>query len=76
MTKPSSSSPPSRDEFIDLIKDAGSSDEVFFGYPVKEDGLYLQQDPKEFADLCHFLAHDVKRAELSLDLGIASGGQT
>ena len=58
------------------IKEQGSSDEEFFGYPVKEDGLYLQQDPQEFADLLHFLGAEVKSCDLMMDIGIASGGQT
>lgn len=67
---------PSLPEMVELIKEAGSSVEWFFGYPVKENGLYLQQDPEEFAAFVHFMATHVGSAELSLDLGIASGGQT
>lgn len=67
---------PSLAEFENLVREAGSSDESFFGYPTKEDGLHLQQDPGEFAAFVHYMATQVPAAELSLDLGIASGGQT
>lgn len=67
---------PSRDEMVELVKAAGSSAEWFFGYPEVEDGLYLQQDPEEFADFVHFMASHVGSAKMTLDLGIASGGQT
>lgn len=63
-------------EFESLVRSAGSSDEAFFGYPVKEDGLHLQQDPGEFAGFVHFMATQVPAASLTLDIGIASGGQT
>jgi len=58
------------------VINAGASQEEFFGYPVKTDGLYLQQDPEEFGALVHFLATQAKPAALSMDIGIASGGQT
>ena len=64
------------EELKKIIKEQGSSEEQFFGYPVKEDGLYLQQDPQEFADLVHFLNAEVGSVDTMLDLGIASGGQT
>jgi hypothetical protein len=67
---------PTRDELINIIKAAGSSHEGFFRYPIRTDGLYLQQDPREFADFVHFMATEVGSADLTLDLGIASGGQT
>jgi Methyltransferase domain len=67
---------PSREDLVALVKEAGSSDERFFRYPVKNDGLYLQQDPEEFAAFVHFMAAEVGHADLTLDLGIASGGQT
>ncbi len=67
---------PSRDQLVDIIKAAGSSHEGFFRYPIRKDGLYLQQDPEEFADFVHFMATEVGSADLTLDLGIASGGQT
>ncbi len=63
-------------DFVELIKSQGASDEAFFGYPVLESGLYLQQDPHEFASLMDFVANELQSAELTLDLGIASGGQT
>ncbi|MBA4781980.1 MAG: class I SAM-dependent methyltransferase [Rhizobiales bacterium] len=65
-----------KQDFIEIIKAQGSSDETFFGYPMREDGLYLQQDPDEFAALMDFVANEVREASLTLDLGIASGGQT
>jgi hypothetical protein len=65
---------PSRDELIKIVEASGSSNEKFFGYPVKTDGLYLQQDPEEFAAFVHFMATKVGSATLSMDIGVASGG--
>nr|WP_319388766.1 class I SAM-dependent methyltransferase [uncultured Cohaesibacter sp.] len=76
MTNASQMTEQSLSYYIDLVKKQGSGDEVFFGYPVIENGLYLQQDPCEFAALTKFLAEEVRSADLTLDLGIASGGQT
>lgn len=76
MTNASQAGDKSLAEYVELIKAQGSGDEAFFGYPIIEDGLYLQQDPFEFAALTKFLAEEVKFAELTLDIGIASGGQT
>lgn len=67
---------PSRAEFVDLIRAAGSSQEEYFRYPIRQDGLWLQQDPEEFAAFVHFMATEVGSADLSIDIGIASGGQT
>lgn len=67
---------PSIPELVDRIKSSGSSDERFFGYPPREGGLFLQQDPLEFAQFVHFMASQYGSADLTLDLGIASGGQT
>ncbi len=67
---------PSRDEIVTAIEAAGSGDAGFFGYPEREDGLYLQQDAEEYADFVHFMATRVPACELSLEIGIASGGQT
>jgi hypothetical protein len=67
---------PSIPELVDRIKASGSSDERFFGYPPREGGLFLQQDPLEFAQFVHFMANQYGSADLTLDLGIASGGQT
>ena len=36
---------PSIPELVERIKESGSSDERFFGYPPREGGLFLQQDP-------------------------------
>lgn len=47
---------PPRAELIDRIRAAGSGDLKHFGYPVREDGLYLQQDPPEFADFVSYMA--------------------
>ena len=71
-TKPT----PTRDELIRTIELAGSSEEAYFGFPERPDGLYLQQDPEEFAAFVHFMATKAPPAQLSLDIGIASGGQT
>jgi hypothetical protein len=67
---------PSKEELVAIIEAAGSSDLEYFGFPVRPDGLYLQQDPEEFAALVHFIATKVPPAKISLDIGIASGGQT
>lgn len=67
---------PSLSKMVEIVKEAGSGGEWFFGFPEKEDGLFLQQDPEEFAAFVHFMANKVGSCELSLDLGIASGGQT
>lgn len=66
---------PSRDNLIEIIRESGSSHQSFFHYPIKEDGLYLQQNPEEFADFIRFLAMHLGSVELSLDIGVASGGQ-
>ena len=67
---------PSLADMIQAVRAAGSSHEEFFGYPVREDGLYLQQDPTEYASFVHFMATEVPAADLTLEIGIASGGQT
>lgn len=71
-----SDSVPSKVDIGALIREAGSSDASFFGYPEKEDGLFLQQDLGEFSAFVHYMATQVPAADLTLDLGIASGGQT
>lgn len=67
---------PSRDELVKIIESSGSGEAEFFGYPEKKDGLYLQQDPEEFAAFVHFMATKVPPAALSMDIGVASGGQS
>jgi hypothetical protein len=67
---------PSRQELVEIVEASGSSVEDVFGFPERPDGLYLQQDPEEFAAFVHFMATKAPPAELSLDIGIASGGQT
>ena len=67
---------PGVSQMMDLFRAAGSSHPDFFGYPTVEGGLFLQQDPTEFAQFVHFMATERRTADLSLDLGIASGGQT
>ena len=67
---------PSIPELVERIKGAGSSEARFFGYPIREDGLYLPQDPLEFAQFVHFMATEYRTADLTLDIGIAAGGQT
>lgn len=69
-------STPSVSEFIKLIEQAGSGNAEFFGYPEVSGGLFLQQDPEEFANFVHFMATKVRSAKLTMDIGIASGGQT
>ncbi len=66
----------SRDELIQAIRTCGSDDEEFFGYPVLEDGLFLQQDPDEYADFVHYMASECPPSRLSIEIGVASGGQT
>ncbi|MBV9835759.1 MAG: class I SAM-dependent methyltransferase [Alphaproteobacteria bacterium] len=61
---------------MERIRASGSGDFDHFGYPVREDGLYLQQDPAEFADFVSYMATHAQPAELSLDIGVAGGGQT
>lgn len=63
-------------ELMQAIRACGSDNEAYFGYPVKEDGLYLQQDPDEFASFVEFLATKCPPSELSIDVGIAAGGNT
>lgn len=67
---------PSRDDLVKAVEAAGAAHAEFFGYPVREDGLYLQQDPEEYADFVHFMATKVPSAEMTMEIGIASGGQT
>ncbi|MEH6547350.1 MAG: class I SAM-dependent methyltransferase [Sneathiella sp.] len=66
----------SRDQIKQAVIEAGSSDEGFFHFPVTENGLYLQQDPDEYADFVHYMATELPPSKFSLDIGIASGGQT
>jgi hypothetical protein len=65
-----------KDDLKDAIRSSGSDDEQFFGYPVKEDGLFLQQDPEEFASFVEYLANKCPPSKLSIDVGIAAGGNT
>ena len=67
---------PTREEIKEAVLRAGSSQDDFFHFPHKSDGLYLQQDPDEYTDFVHFMATEVRPSELGLDIGIASGGQT
>ena len=67
---------PSLNELVEAVQAAGSGDSDFFGFPCRADGLYLQQDPEEYAAFVHFAATQIPPAELSLEIGIASGGQT
>ncbi|PHQ67249.1 MAG: hypothetical protein COB93_11220 [Sneathiella sp.] len=66
----------SRDGIKQAVIEAGSSDEEFFHFPVNENGLYLQQDPDEYADFVHYMATQARPSKFSLDIGVASGGQT
>ena len=67
---------PSVEELVEAVKAAGSGHSDFFGFPIREGGLYLQQDPEEYAAFVHFVATHVPPAELSMEIGVASGGQT
>lgn len=64
------------EEIRQAINEAGSDDAEMFGFPVKEDGLYLQQNPEEYAEFVCYMANEAPPADLALDIGIASGGQT
>ncbi len=72
----STTSLPSKQELIEAIKAAGSDNADFFGYPEKQDGLFLQQDPEEYAAYVHFMVTECEPSKFALDIGIASGGQT
>ena len=65
-----------RQALLDDIETCGSADAAFFGYPKREDGLFLQQDAEEYASFIAFMATKVPPADLALDIGIASGGQS
>lgn len=65
-----------KESLIEAIRTCGSDDEPFFGYPVKEDGLFLQQDPDEFASFVEYLVTRCPPSKLSIDVGVASGGNT
>lgn len=67
---------PTVTELVDRIIEAGSGSTSHFGYDLKKNGLYLQQDPIEFAEFVHYMVTHVPPSEISLDIGIASGGQT
>lgn len=67
---------PPREMLIKEIESAGSGHGEFFGFPLRTDGLYLQQDPEEYASFVEFMAKKVPPADLTLDIGTAGGGQT
>jgi len=67
---------PSREELVAAVEAAGSGSADFFRFPERADGLFLQQEPEEFAGFVHYMATKAPPAKLSLDIGIASGGQT
>src|SRR3954453_897865 len=46
----------SPEDLIGAIEAAGAADPTFFGYPMREDGLYLQQDAEESASFVQFMA--------------------
>ena len=53
-----------------------NASEPLFGFPLRKDGLYLQQDPEEYAAFVHYMATKMPPASLTLDIGTAAGGQT
>lgn len=65
-----------KESLCEAIRNCGSDDEAFFGYPVREDGLFLQQDPDEFASFVEYMASNFPPSKLSIDIGIAAGGNT
>jgi len=64
-----------REEIAEAIRAAGSDDAGMFGYPVREDGLFLQQDVAEYAEFVAYMAGQPPSRK-SIEIGIASGGQT
>jgi len=64
------------EEIKQAIIDAGSDDELVFGFPEKEGGLHIQQNPDEYAEFVHYVATHLPPAKLAIDIGIAAGGQT
>lgn len=65
-----------RAELVEAIRACGSDDAEHFGYPVRDDGLFLQQEPDEYAAFVEFMATRCPPSRLSIEIGIASGGQT
>lgn len=72
----SNGEPLTREHLLEKIRTCGSDHEETFGYPLLDDGLYLQQAPEEYADFVQYMLSNVPPARLSLEIGIASGGQT
>lgn len=68
--------PITKEALIDAIRVCGSDNAKFFGYPERDDGLFLQQDPDEFASFVEYMATRVPPSQLSIDVGVASGGNT
>lgn len=68
--------PVTKEEIIEAIRTCGSDNAEFFGYPEKADGLYLQQDPEEYASFVEYMANRVPASKLAIEIGVASGGQT
>lgn len=68
-------SAPTKDEIAAAIRACGSDHAGMFGYPVREDGLYLQQDVGEYSDFVHFMTQQPP-SRLAIEIGVASGGQT
>lgn len=67
---------PSKEILIDAIRSCGSDNAEVFGYPERDDGLFLQQDPDEFASFVEYMSTKVPPSQLSIDIGVASGGNT
>ena len=65
-----------QEEIKQAVIEAGSDDGKHFDFPEIEDGLHLQQDPEEYSAFVHYVSTELEPAELALDIGIASGGQT
>ncbi len=70
------------EEFLEIEKikrvviDAGAAYENIQGFPVKQNGYFIQQYPDEFAEMVVYL-HSLDRTfQYGIDIGIASGGAT
>lgn len=59
-----------------LVIESGSGYVQFQGFPTKENGYYVQQQPEEFAKAMIFLRSLNRTFEYGLDIGIGAGGTT
>lgn len=59
-----------------VVIDAGAGYENIQGFPVKQNGYFIQQYPDEFAEMVVYLRHLNRTFQYGIDIGIASGGAT